>query len=800
MRVTIFFYKNCLFYIKSLHLYHYCNTIIVDKMKNKLTYSLNYRKPKDQYSDNDELMVCIRYYHKDHKDSKARIIKKSTGVKCKLVDWNKDWHNNADRSPIMSTDPNYIEKNKLLKQKVDSFKDQYFDSFSNNGYSTNLFSNVPDGPLENKWTYHKNRINLVSPANKRSLDIIVVGTGLAGGSASATLAELGYNVKAFCFQDSPRRAHSIAAQGGINAAKNYQGDGDSVYRLFYDTVKGGDYRSRESNVYRLAEVSANIIDQCVAQGVPFARDYGGLLDNRSFGGVLVSRTFYAKGQTGQQLLLGAYSAMNRQISRGKIDMYNRHEMLDVVIVNGKARGIIARNLVTGEIERHSAHAVVLASGGYGNVFYLSTNAMGSNVTAAWKAHKRGAFFANPCFTQIHPTCIPVSGDHQSKLTLMSESLRNDGRIWVPKNIDDVKSIKNGSLKPTDISEENRDYFLERRYPAFGNLVPRDVASRAAKERCDAGYGVNQTGEAVYLDFASAIIRYGSEQAHMKGLDEDDQELVKKLGKEVVKKKYGNLFQMYEKIVDQNPYETPMMIYPAVHYTMGGVWVDYNLMTTVPGLYAIGEANFSDHGSNRLGASALMQGLADGYFILPYTIGDYLSNDISTGAIANDTKEFIKAEKEVKEKIDYFINNKGKYPVDYFHKKLGKIMWDKCGMARNKKQLKEALSEIQELRKLFWKQVKVPGSSEEFNEELAKAGRVADFLELGELFAKDALVREESCGGHFREEYQTPEGEATRKKEFQYVSAWEFSGSPKDAILHKEELAYDNIEVKERSYK
>ena len=769
-------------------------------MKNKLTYSLNYRKPKDQYSDNDELMVCIRYYHKDHKNAKAKIIKKSTGVKCKLADWDKDWHNNDDRSPIKSTDPNYIEKNNILKHKVDSFKDQYFDSFSNNGYSTNLFSNVPEGPLENKWTYHKNKINLVSPANKRTLDIIVVGTGLAGGSASATLAELGYNVKAFCFQDSPRRAHSIAAQGGINAAKNYQGDGDSVYRLFYDTVKGGDYRSRESNVYRLAEVSANIIDQCVAQGVPFARDYGGLLDNRSFGGVLVSRTFYAKGQTGQQLLLGAYSAMNRQISRGKIDMYNRHEMLDVVIVNGKARGIIARNLVTGEIERHSAHAVVLASGGYGNVFYLSTNAMGSNVTAAWKAHKRGAFFANPCFTQIHPTCIPVSGDHQSKLTLMSESLRNDGRIWVPKNIDDVKSIKNGSLKPTDISEENRDYFLERRYPAFGNLVPRDVASRAAKERCDAGYGVNQTGEAVYLDFSSAIIRYGSEQAHMKGLDEDDQELVKKLGKEVVKKKYGNLFQMYEKIVDQNPYETPMMIYPAVHYTMGGVWVDYNLMTTVPGLYAIGEANFSDHGSNRLGASALMQGLADGYFILPYTIGDYLSNDISTGPIANDTKEFIKAEKEVKEKIDYFINNKGKYPVDYFHKKLGKIMWDKCGMARNKKQLKEALSEIQELRKLFWKQVKVPGSSEEFNEELAKAGRVADFLELGELFAKDALVREESCGGHFREEYQTPEGEATRKKEFQYVSAWEFSGSPKDAILHKEELAYDNIEVKERSYK
>ncbi|HJN54632.1 MAG TPA: fumarate reductase/succinate dehydrogenase flavoprotein subunit [Flavobacteriaceae bacterium] len=669
-----------------------------------------------------------------------------------------------------------------------------------NGYSSSLNANIPLGSIGNKWTNHKNKIDLVSPANKRSLDVIVVGTGLAGGSAAATLAELGYNVKAFCFQDSPRRAHSIAAQGGINAAKNYQGDGDSIYRLFYDTVKGGDYRSRESNVYRLAEVSANIIDQCVAQGVPFARDYGGLLDNRSFGGVLVSRTFYAKGQTGQQLLLGAYSAMNRQISRGKITMYNRHEMLDVVIVNGKARGIIARNLVTGEIERHSAHAVVIASGGYGNVFYLSTNAMGSNVTAAWKAHKRGAYFANPCFTQIHPTCIPVSGDHQSKLTLMSESLRNDGRIWVPKNIDDVKAIKKGSLKPTEISEDNRDYFLERRYPAFGNLVPRDVASRAAKERCDAGFGVNKTGEAVYLDFASAIIRYGSEQAHVKGLDEDDKELIKELGREVVRKKYGNLFQMYEKIVDQNPYETPMMIYPAVHYTMGGVWVDYNLMTTVPGLYAIGEANFSDHGSNRLGASALMQGLADGYFILPYTIGDYLSNDISTGPIANDTKEFLKAEKEVADKINYFINNNGKYAVDYFHKKLGKIMWDKCGMARNKKQLKEAVNEIKELRELFWKQVKVPGDSNEFNEELAKAGRVADFLELGELFAKDALIREESCGGHFREEHQTAEGEAMRKKEFQYVSAWEYTGNPNDAILHKEELAYENIEVKERSYK
>ena len=769
-------------------------------MKNKLTYSLNYRKPKDQYLDTDELMVCIRYYYRENKYAKPRVIKKSTGVKCKLADWDSDWHNNPLRLPIKNTDPNYIHKNNILKEKAQAFRDSHSDSISINGYSSSLNANIPLGSIGNKWTNHKNKIDLVSPANKRSLDVIVVGTGLAGGSAAATLAELGYNVKAFCFQDSPRRAHSIAAQGGINAAKNYQGDGDSIYRLFYDTVKGGDYRSRESNVYRLAEVSANIIDQCVAQGVPFARDYGGLLDNRSFGGVLVSRTFYAKGQTGQQLLLGAYSAMNRQISRGKITMYNRHEMLDVVIVNGKARGIIARNLVTGEIERHSAHAVVIASGGYGNVFYLSTNAMGSNVTAAWKAHKRGAYFANPCFTQIHPTCIPVSGDHQSKLTLMSESLRNDGRIWVPKNIDDVKAIKKGSLKPTEISDDNRDYFLERRYPAFGNLVPRDVASRAAKERCDAGFGVNKTGEAVYLDFASAIIRYGSEQAHVKGLDEDDKELIKELGREVVRKKYGNLFQMYEKIVDQNPYETPMMIYPAVHYTMGGVWVDYNLMTTVPGLYAIGEANFSDHGSNRLGASALMQGLADGYFILPYTIGDYLSNDISTGPIANDTKEFLKAEKEVADKINYFINNNGKYAVDYFHKKLGKIMWDKCGMARNKKQLKEAVNEIKELRELFWKQVKVPGDSNEFNEELAKAGRVADFLELGELFAKDALIREESCGGHFREEHQTAEGEAMRKKEFQYVSAWEYTGNPNDAILHKEELAYENIEVKERSYK
>ncbi|WP_295986569.1 fumarate reductase/succinate dehydrogenase flavoprotein subunit [uncultured Algibacter sp.] len=663
-----------------------------------------------------------------------------------------------------------------------------------------LDSKVPKGPIKDKWTDYKDQINLVNPANKRNIDIIIVGTGLAGGSAAATLAELGYNVKAFCFQDSPRRAHSIAAQGGINAAKNYQGDGDSTYRLFYDTVKGGDYRSRESNVHRLAEVSTNIIDQCVAQGVPFARDYGGLLDNRSFGGVLVSRTFYAKGQTGQQLLLGAYSAMNRQIGRGKIKMYSRHEMLDVVIVDGKARGIIARNLVTGEIERHSAHAVVLGTGGYGNAFYLSTYAMGSNATAAWKAHKRGAFFANPCYTQIHPTCIPVSGDHQSKLTLMSESLRNDGRIWVPKNMDDVLAIREGKLKPTDLSEENRDYYLERRYPAFGNLVPRDVASRAAKERCDAGYGVNKTGEAVYLDFAAAIERYGKEQAHVKGLDEDDKAVIDKLGKDIIKAKYGNLFQMYEKIVDQNPYETPMMIFPAVHYTMGGIWVDYNLMTTVPGLYAIGEANFSDHGANRLGASALMQGLADGYFVLPYTIGDYLADDIRTGPIPTDIKEFDTAEKNVTEVIDKLVNNNGTHSVDYFHKKLGKIMWNKCGMARNEKDLESAITEISELREEFWNDVKVPGNADEYNEELAKAGRVADFLELGELFAKDALQREESAGGHFRDEYQTPEGEAMRRKEFQYVSAWEYKGAPKDAVLHKEELVYENIEVKERSYK
>src|SRR5690554_1008043 len=645
---------------------------------------------------------------------------------------------------------------------------------------TKLDSKIPSGALKDKWTNYKNNINLVNPANKRLIDVIVVGTGLAGGSAAATLAELGYNVKAFAFQDSPRRAHSIAAQGGINAAKNYQGDGDSIYRLFYDTVKGGDYRAREANVYRLAEVSANIIDQCVAQGVPFARDYGGLLDNRSFGGVLVSRTFYAKGQTGQQLLLGAYSAMNRQISRGKIKMYNRHEMMDVVIVDGKARGIITRDLVTGKIERHGAHAVVVGSGGYGNIFFLSTNAMGSNASAAWKIHKKGAYFANPCFTQIHPTCIPVAGELQAKLTLMSESLRNDGRIWVPKNMDDVKAIRAGQLKPTQIPEENRDYYLERR---------------------DAGYGVNATGQAVYLDFASAIERYGKETAHVQGLDENDKALVTKLGKQVIENKYGNLFQMYEKIVDENPYETPMMIYPAVHYTMGGIWVDYNLMTTVPGLYAIGEANFSDHGANRLGASALMQGLADGYFVLPYTIGDYLANDIRTGPISTDHPAFAEAEKEVVDRLEHFINNKGTKSVDTFHRKLGLIMWNKCGMARNKEGLTSAIEEIKALREEFWKEVKVPGGMNEFNDELAKAGRVADYMELAELFAKDALHREESCGGHFREESQSEEGEAKRDDEnFKYAAVWEYTGNPGEAILHKEDLVYENIELKTRSYK
>ncbi|MBB1139809.1 fumarate reductase/succinate dehydrogenase flavoprotein subunit [Myroides sp. 1354] len=664
-----------------------------------------------------------------------------------------------------------------------------------------LDSKIPQGPIDKKWSDYKNHIKLVNPANKRNIDVIVVGTGLAGGSAAATLAELGYNVKAFCYQDSPRRAHSIAAQGGINAAKNYQGDGDSIYRLFYDTVKGGDYRAREANVHRLSEVSANIIDQCVAQGVPLAREYGGLLDNRSFGGTQVSRTFYAKGQTGQQLLLGAYSAMNRQIGRGKIKMYNRHEMLDLVLVDGKARGIIARNLINGEIERHSGHAVVIATGGYGNVFFLSTNAMGSNVTAAWKAHKRGAFFANPCFTQIHPTCIPVTGDHQSKLTLMSESLRNDGRIWVPKKMEDAVAIREGKLKPTQIAEEDRDYYLERRYPSFGNLVPRDVASRAAKERCDAGYGVNATGEAVYLDFASAIERYGKEQARIHHLDENDAKLVYKLGRDVVENKYGNLFQMYEKIVDEDPYTTPMMIYPAVHYTMGGVWVDYNLMSTIEGCYVIGEANFSDHGANRLGASALMQGLADGYFVLPYTIGDYLADDIRTGAIPTDLPEFVAAEKNVQDMIDHLMNNKGSHSVDYFHKKLGKIMWDKVGMARNAQGLNEAMDEIAALREEFYKDVKVSGTADSFNQELEKALRVADFLELGELFAKDALHREESCGGHFREEHQTEDGEAQRDDEnFAYAAAWEYKGNPRDAVLHKEELVYENIKLVTRSYK
>ena len=668
-----------------------------------------------------------------------------------------------------------------------------------------LDSKVPGGELKDKWTTHKNTINLVNPANKRNIDVIVVGTGLAGGSAAATLAELGYNVKTFCYQDSPRRAHSIAAQGGINAAKNYQNDGDSVYRLFYDTIKGGDYRSREANVYRLAEVSTNIIDQCVAQGVPFGREYGGLLDNRSFGGVLVSRTFYAKGQTGQQLLLGAYSAMNRQIGKGKIIPFNRHEMIDLVKIDGKARGIIARNLETGEIERHGAHAVVIASGGYGNVFFLSTNAMGSNVTAAWKIHKKGAFFANPCYTQIHPTCIPRSGNHQSKLTLMSESLRNDGRIWVPKNIEDVKKIRSGNLKPTEISEENRDYYLERRYPAFGNLVPRDVASRAAKERIDNGFGVNKTGEAVYLDFASAIERYGKQQAAAERIQKPTKEKIIQLGEKIVAAKYGNLFQMYEKIVAENPYKTPMMIYPAVHYTMGGVWVDYNLMTTIPGCYCIGEANFSDHGANRLGASALMQGLADGYFVLPYTIGDYLANEIGTGPISTSSVEFDQAENEAKERINKLLSINGTKPVDYFHKKLGQLMWEYAGMSRSKIGLKKAIKEIADLRKAFWTNVRVTGLKNSLNPELEKAGRVADLLELGELFAKDALEREESCGGHFREEsveLDGPQkGEAKRDdKNYSYVSAWEHCGEPSEARLHKEKLVFNDIELKQRSYK
>jgi len=658
---------------------------------------------------------------------------------------------------------------------------------------TKLNSKIPEGTLEEKWTKYKSTVPLVNPANKRSLEIIIVGSGLAGASAAASLAELGYKVKCFCFQDSPRRAHSIAAQGGINAAKNYQNDGDSVYRLFYDTIKGGDYRAREANVYRLAEVSSNIIDQCVAQGVPFAREYGGYLSNRSFGGTQVQRTFYAAGQTGQQLLLGAYSALERQVGLGTVTMHSRHEMLDVVVIDGKARGIIARDLITGKLERHFGHAVLLASGGYGNVFYLSTNAMGSNVTAAWKAHKKGAFFGNPCFTQIHPTCIPVSGDHQSKLTLMSESLRNDGRIWVPKKQGDTR-------KPKDIPEDERDYYLERRYPAFGNLVPRDVASRAAKERCDAGYGVGASKMAVYLDYTAAIERYGKVQANKLNLHNPTAQQITEMGKDVVKEKYGNLFEMYEKITDENPYETPMRIYPAVHYTMGGLWVDYDLMTTVPGMYALGEANFSDHGANRLGASALMQGLADGYFVIPYTMGSYLSNEIRTKAIPTDHPAFVETEKKVQENIDRLINIKGSKSVDYFHKKLGKIMWDKCGMARNEKGLTEAISEIRSLREEFWKNVRIPGGQNEFNPELEKAGRVADFLELGELMCKDALHRKESCGGHFREDSQTEDGEAKRDDDnFCYVATWEHKGVG-EFELHKEELKFDVVHPSQRSYK
>ncbi len=775
----------------------------------KITFAINYRKPKAEYDKNEYVEICIRYSEPEHESGKLKIRNISCGIKCKLKDWNKDWHKSPERLPILKSDPEFSKKNKKLFELRKKILVDDFDNTNNirtiKTTSNKLNPNIPDGPIESKWTTHKNNINLVNPANKRNIDVIVVGTGLAGGSASASLAELGYNVKAFCYQDSPRRAHSIAAQGGINAAKNYQNDGDSIYRLFYDTVKGGDYRSREANVYRLAEVSGNIIDQCVAQGVPFAREYGGLLDNRSFGGVLVSRTFYAKGQTGQQLLLGAYSAMNRQIAKGKIKMYNRHEMLDLVVVDGKARGIIARNLETGEIQKFSAHAVVIASGGYGNVFYLSTNAMGSNVTASWKIHKKGAFFANPCFTQIHPTCIPRSGDHQSKLTLMSESLRNDGRIWVPKNLEDVKKIREGKLKPTEIKEEDRDYYLERRYPAFGNLVPRDVASRAAKERIDEGFGVNKTGEAVYLDYSSAIKRYGEEKALLLGINNPTEEKIIGLGEKIVEAKYGNLFQMYEKIVDENPYKTPMMIYPAVHYTMGGVWVDYNLMTTIPGCYCIGEANFSDHGANRLGASALMQGLADGYFVLPYTIGDYLSNEIRTGPISTESPEFEEAYNSVQKKLQDLINVKGKKPVDFFHIKLGKIMWEYVGMSRNEKGLKTAISEIQKLRKSFWKDVFIPGDMHSMNKELEKATRVLDFLELGELFAIDALERNESCGGHYREESVEKngpqKGEAKRDDvNYSYVSAWEHKGEPSDAVLHKEQLKFNDVELKQRSYK
>ncbi|MBF1395525.1 fumarate reductase/succinate dehydrogenase flavoprotein subunit [Porphyromonas sp.] len=641
-------------------------------------------------------------------------------------------------------------------------------------------SKIPAGPLAEKWTSYKDHQKLVNPANKRRLDIIVVGTGLAGASAAASLAEMGFNVLNFCIQDSPRRAHSIAAQGGINAAKNYQNDGDSVYRLFYDTIKGGDYRAREANVYRLAEVANSIIDQCVAQGVPFAREYGGLLDNRSFGGAQVSRTFYARGQTGQQLLLGAYSALSRQVGKGTVKMYTRHEMLDVVIIDGRARGIIARNLVTGKIERFAAHAVVIGTGGYGNAFFLSTNAMASNGSAAWQCYKKGAYFANPCMAQIHPTCIPVHGEFQSKLTLMSESLRNDGRIWVPKNIEDAKKLQAGTLRPTDIKEEDRDYYLERRYPAFGNLVPRDVASRAAKERCDAGYGVNNTGLAVFLDFSSAI---------------------KRLGKDVVEARYGNLFQMYEKITNDNPYETPMMIYPAIHYTMGGIWVDYELMTSVPGLFAIGEANFSDHGANRLGASALMQGLADGYFVLPYTIQNYLADQIQVPRFSTDRPEFDEAEKGIQDRIARLMSIKGKQSVDSLHKKLGHIMWDFVGMGRDEAGLKKAIEQIKELKKEFWSDVFIPGKADNLNVELEKALRLADFIEIGELMARDAHDREESCGGHFRLEHQTPEGEALRHDDqFAYVSCWEYQGEDQDPVLLKEPLDYEFVVRQQRNYK
>src|SRR3954447_22064710 len=656
-----------------------------------------------------------------------------------------------------------------------------------------LDAKIPSGPLDQKWTDYKGHCNLVNPSNKRKLEIIIVGTGLAGASAAAALGEMGYKVKAFCFQDSPRRAHSIAAQGGINAAKNYQNDGDSVYRLFYDTIKGGDYRSREGNVHRLSEVSVNIIDQCVAQGVPFAREYGGLLSNRSFGATQVQRTFYAAGQTGQQLLIGAYQALERQIARGNVKMYSRHEMLELVIIEGKARGIICRNLITGELERHFGHAVLLCTGGYGNVFYLSTNAMGCNATAIWKAHKAGAFFGNPCFTQIHPTCIPVSGEYQSKLTLMSESLRNDGRIWVPKK-------KGHTRRPNEIPEEERDYYLERRYPAFGNLVPRDVASRAAKERCDAGYGVGSSKQAVYLDYAFAIERYGKIECSKHGIENPSAEQQREYGLEVVKEKYGNLFDMYEKITGENPYEVPMRIYPAVHYTMGGLWVDYELQTTVAGLYCLGEANFSDHGANRLGASALMQGLADGYFVIPYTIGNYLADEIRTAAIPTDHPAFVEAEQKVADRINRLMNIKGTQTVESMHKRLGKIMWEKCGMARNAQGLREAIEEIRALKKEFWSDIRIPGTVKGVNNELDKAGRVADFIELGELMCMDALNRNESCGGHFREEYQTEDGEALRDDEnYLYVAAWEYMGES-NWNLNKEELNYEVIKPTQRNYK